>query len=138
MPYFQSLKLIHKFIFLSPTRSPKLRGVITRNACYKRIKCQGRRSCHRWTSAAATLLSPPSPEAAAYEAVAISPISRGSSHTGAAANPSLSRQDDHKEQNYKINFSLSRSHRCSRGSLLPASPSASPSSADLSGDVRFP
>lgn len=54
MPYFQSLKLIHKFIFLSPTRSPKLRGVITGNARSKRTQCQGRRSCQGWTSAAAT------------------------------------------------------------------------------------
>lgn len=126
MPHFQSLKLIHKFIFLSPTRSPKLRGVITRNACYKRINCQGRRSCHRWTSAAATLLSLPSPEDPAYEAVSIFPISRDSSHTEADANPSLSRQDNHKEQNYKINFSLSRSHQCLQGSFLPNSPFASP------------
>lgn len=108
MPYFQSLKLIHKFIFLSPTCSPKLRGVITRNACYKRMECQGKRNCQGWTSAAATLPSPPSLEDPAYEAVSIFPISRGSSHTGADDNLSLSRQDNHKGQNYKINFSLPR------------------------------
>lgn len=137
MPYFQSLKLIHKFIFLSPTRSPKLRGVITRNACYKRMECQGRRSCQGWTSAAATLPSPPSLEDPAYEAVSIFPISRGSSHTGADDNLSLSRQGNHKGQNYKIIFTLPRpTGACQDGfsqiHLLPLL-----SSADLSDSIRF-
>lgn len=82
-PHFQSLKLIHEFIFFSPTRCLKLRGVITRSACYKRIKCKGRRICHHWPPMATTLpvvpapappLSPPQhtlQENPAYEAVSL-------------------------------------------------------------------
>lgn len=113
MPHFQSLKLIHKFIFLSPTRSPKLRGVITRNACYKRMERQGRRSCQRRT------LSSRAP---------LAPIPGGSCLGGSfclsyqqehlpsrSGRRSLPRQDNHKEQNHKIYFSPPTSRWCSQG-----------------------